>query len=128
MMKPATSSIRMALRVAIEIGRQRHHFWILDRHMNVVPAANFGAWVEWAWEDPEHRYRVAHTRIDDTVSISTVFYGFSFDPANDGIPATFDTAILHGPRDAKVSRHRTYVEALAFHRATAATMVKRHAS
>ncbi len=91
------------------------HYILEGREVIPVDLMTWAAW----FENFENR-RVALTKIDDEVSVSTVFLGLDHS-FGDGPPLLFESLVLGGDDDEDMDRYSTYDEAEAGH----AAMVKR---
>lgn len=71
-------------------------------------------WAEF-FEDPQNR-RIMLTKINNEITVSTVFLGLDHSFGFGGPPLWFETMIFGGPHDEYQERYTTYEEAVSGHR------------
>ena len=94
--------------------------FILDEDRNPVPTEDTIAWALW-YENANEQRLVAHTNVNEFVSVSTVFLGLNYQ-FGDGPPILFETRVYGGDEDGYQRRYATWEEAEAGHKEALATL------
>lgn len=81
-----------------------------------VPEPDLMKWAKWMEDAKTSRERfLAKTKIDDEISVSTVFLGLDHSFEMEGPPDIFETMIFGGPKDQHCWRYATKADALVGH-------------
>lgn len=91
----------------------RPHYYLLEGKL-VVPCDDVIRWGR-MFGNFDNR-RVAYTKLENDVSISTVFLGLDHNWMPDGPPLLFETMVFGGKLDQECERSSTWEEAETDHR------------
>lgn len=86
-------------------------YYVLDENKKIKEVPDV---LTWANEFEEKNRKVAHTKINEEVFVSTVFLGLDHNWGM-GPPLVFETMIFGGPHDEYQTRYSTWDEAVAGH-------------
>ena len=86
--------------------------YVLDDGGNPIPEPDLRKWGTWMQTADR---RIALTKLNDNIKVSTVFLGLDHNFDDEGPPILYETMIFDGNRDQYTKRYPTKEEALEGH-------------